>query len=112
LFEQFVGAELSRYLRIDTSNARLKYWRDHNGPEIDYVIDMHKHYLPIEVKWTEQPSTNDCRHLQQFMSEYDCSEFGYVVCRTPRERKLSDRIIALPWQSLPKILDILKEKNK
>jgi predicted AAA+ superfamily ATPase len=108
LFEQFVGMELSRYLHIDASNFRLQYWRDHSGPEVDYVIDMHKHYLPIEVKWTEQPTAYDCRHLEKFIAEYPCVEFGYIVWRVPRERKITDRIIALPWQALPKMIEIFK----
>ncbi|OGT66126.1 MAG: hypothetical protein A3J38_03800 [Gammaproteobacteria bacterium RIFCSPHIGHO2_12_FULL_45_9] len=107
LFEQFIGMELLRYLHLSAAYFRLQYWRDHNGPEVDYVIDMHQHYLPIEVKWTEQPSRHDCRHLEIFMSEYPCIEFGYVVCRVPRERKLSDRVIALPWQQLPTLIALI-----
>lgn len=109
LFEQFIGIELSRYLHIEAPHFRLQYWRDHNGPEIDYVIDMHNYYLPIEVKWTEHPTPQDCRYLERFISEYHCAPFGYIVCRVPRERKMTDRIIALPWQALPNIMDILKE---
>jgi predicted AAA+ superfamily ATPase len=104
LFEQFVGMELLRYIHLDTSGFRLQYWRDHNGPEIDYVIDMHQQYLPVEVKWTENPSAYDCRHLEQFMSEHPSTEYGYLVCRVPKERKITKRVIALPWQALPTIL--------
>ncbi|MCX7116643.1 MAG: DUF4143 domain-containing protein [Legionellales bacterium] len=100
VFEQFVGMEMLHYLRIYHPSFRIKYWRDHNGPEIDYVVDMNHHYLPIEVKWTDAPSLQDGRHLEKFLLEYPCQDLAYVVCRVTRKRQLSDRIIALPWQEL------------
>jgi hypothetical protein len=35
------------------------------------------------------------------------NEIAYVVCRTPKHYKISDRIIALPWQNLHEILSEL-----
>jgi len=104
-FEQFIGMELNRDIRLKNDSYKLSYWRDHNGPEVDYVIEMHHEFLPIEVKWTDKPSTKDCRHLMKFMDEYPCKDIAYVVCRVPRKRMLNDRVMALPWQELPSILD-------
>jgi uncharacterized protein len=104
LFEQFIGIELNRYLRLHAPTFRLRYWRDHNGPEVDYIIDMNHVLLPIEVKWTTNPTSNDCKHLKKFLDEYPCHELAYVVCQTPRKRMLQDRIMALPWQELPEVL--------
>jgi predicted AAA+ superfamily ATPase len=109
LFEQFVGMEILRYLRLDTPNYKLNYWRDHNGPEVDYVIDMNHQYLPIEVKWTQEPTLDNCRHLEKFMEEYPCDDTAYVICRVERPRKLSNRIMALPWQDLPLLRDKLNK---
>ena len=111
LFEQFVGMEILRYLKLYAPSYRLKYWRDHNGPEVDYIIDMNHHYLPIEVKWTEEPSTKDCRHLEKFMDEYQCEKISYLVCRVARQRKISDRVIALPWNELVSLRDIIQTKD-
>jgi predicted AAA+ superfamily ATPase len=109
-FEQFIGVELSRYIRLYAPQSVLRYWRDHSGPEIDYVIEKNHEFLPIEVKWTENPTTYDCRHLQKFMQEYPCLELAYVVCRVPRKRLLSERIMALPWQDLPEVVEQLSQK--
>src|SRR3990167_177964 len=54
LFEQFVGLEILKILRIYAPQARLYYWKDHNGPEVDYVIEYNRQYLPIEVKYTSK----------------------------------------------------------
>jgi predicted AAA+ superfamily ATPase len=102
LFEQFIGLELLRALRIKQPAAKLRYWRDHAGPEVDYVIEHNKQYTPIEVKWTETPTLHDAKHLIKFMNDYDCQPLGYLICRTPRPLLLSDNIMALPWQEMIK----------
>ncbi len=108
-FEQFVGIELNRYLRLRNENFSLRYWHDHNGAEVDYVIEMHHEFLAIEVKWTHNPSSRDCRHLLKFMAEYPCKNMAYVVCRISRRRMLSERIMALPWQELASVLEKAEE---
>lgn len=100
LFEQFIGMELQRYLRIYKPSFKLKYWRDHAGPEVDYVIDCQGYYCPIEVKWSDLPKVNQCKHLMTFMKEYPSTPYGYLVCRTPKKMLLNEKILAIPWQDL------------
>jgi len=107
LFEQFVGMELLRYLSLSDVDGRLRYWRDHNGPEVDYVIDIYNRFTPIEVKWTSKPDLNDAVHLQTFLAEYDCNDHAFIVCCCKHKIKLSDRIIAIPWQELPSFNQLL-----
>ena len=95
--------ELLRYLRLFTLSGKLKYWRDHNGPEIDYVIDINNKYIPVEVKWTTRPDINDAVHLHTFMQEYNCFETAYIICRCKNKLKITERVVALPWQDLPTI---------
>ena len=104
LFEQFIGMELQRYLRLYNPASTLKYWRDHGGPEVDYVIDLQGTYCPIEVKWAEMPKENHCKHLLTFMNEYPTTEHGYLVCRTSRKMLLHNKILAIPWQELFQII--------
>lgn len=104
-FEQFVGMELKRNLRLHNHDHKLCYWRDHAGPEIDFVIDAHDNFIPIEVKWTDNPSKADSVHLLKFLNEYPCHDMAYVVCQISRRRMLTDRILALPWQELTSIID-------
>jgi len=104
LFEHWVGLTLKRLTRKNRL-YHIKFWRDHDGPEVDWVIEKENHYTPIEVKWTQTPSLKDARHLLVFMDEYDdVTDKGYIVCRTPRAIKLNARITAIPWQDIPTIL--------
>ena len=104
LFEQFVGLELLWSARAAGPGAAIRFWRDPDGPEVDWVIEAHGRYTPVEVKWTERPTSGDIRHLEIFLSEYPSATAGYLICQVPRPVKLSRRVTALPWQSVDGIV--------
>ncbi|MGD9591834.1 MAG: ATP-binding protein [Candidatus Berkiella sp.] len=103
IFEQYVGLELIRYLRLFESRSLLKFWRDPAGPEVDWVIESSDRLVPIEVKWKSSPSIQDAKHLQIFMNEYAKAKMGFIICQTPHIMKISDNIIALPWNKISEI---------
>ncbi|MBI2500239.1 MAG: ATP-binding protein [Deltaproteobacteria bacterium] len=105
LFEQYVGLELIRLARLKTVSTKIRFWRDPDGPEVDWVIERGGEYIPIEVKWNDRPSRQDIRHLKVFLKEYKKAKKGYVVCRTPRPVKLEEEITAIPWQQLSETID-------
>lgn len=100
LFEQWVGLELLRHSRRLSPRHHLKFWRDPDGPEVDWVLEAGEPLIPIEVKWKETPNLSDVKHLQVFLSEYREARHGYVVCRTPRPFRIQKNITALPWEDL------------
>ena len=104
LFEQFVGLELVRCAHASRHAFTVRFWRDPDGPEVDWVIDHNGVYTPVEVKWTSTPRPGDIRHLEIFLAEYPTAKMGYVVCHVPRNTKLSDRVIALPWQAIDELI--------
>lgn len=103
LFEQFIGLELFRCNSLLINKFKVLYWRDHAGPEVDYVLDMHDSYIPIEVKWTATPTLSECKHLNIFLNEYSNVSRAFIVCRAPKKVFLTPKILALPWQELPEI---------
>ncbi|OGX04093.1 MAG: hypothetical protein A3G87_03825 [Omnitrophica bacterium RIFCSPLOWO2_12_FULL_50_11] len=105
LFEQFVGLELIRAARLAAHKGRIFFWRDPDGPEVDWVIERKAEFTPIEVKWTDSPNETDVRYLKTFLAEYKNAEAGFVICRTPRKMRLTNRIYALPWQEIPALSD-------
>jgi hypothetical protein len=50
------------------------------------------------VKWTENPTVQDARHLLTFLDEHPKqAKQGYIVCRCSRPAQLHEKITALPW---------------
>jgi predicted AAA+ superfamily ATPase len=99
LFEQWVGLSLLRLMRVQGMAGRLRYWRDYAGREVDWVIDLGDRWIPVEVKWGENLRSKDIRHLDYFLQTYERKvRMGYIVFTGQRDRKLSDRIMALSFR--------------
>jgi predicted AAA+ superfamily ATPase len=105
LFEQLVGLELIRQARATARRATVRFWRDPDGPEVDWVVERSGAWWPVEVKWTDAPTPRDARHLAVFLDEYAGAVRGFVVCQVPRRTRVTDRVVALPWQEMGAILD-------
>ena len=100
VFEQWVGIELWKRLQYRRS-GRLLYLRTKGGLEIDFILDLDGQIIPIETKWTEHPGPEDARHLTAFLKERPKkTSRGYIVCRCPRPRQITDQITAIPWWSI------------
>jgi predicted AAA+ superfamily ATPase len=97
LLEQWVGIELWNRLQY-LGEGRLYHQRTRDGAEVDFIIERGGCLTPIEVKWTENPTVNDARHLMTLLQEKSKeAKHGYVICRCPRPLQLHDQITALPW---------------
>lgn len=103
LFEQFVGLELLRFARLENPRMHIRYWRDNNGPEIDWVIDDGSEWVPVEVKWTETPRERDMKHIRLFLNEESRAKRGYIICRTPDILDFGGGVKAVPWMDIKKI---------
>lgn len=97
VFEQWVGIELWNRLQY-LGDGKLNHQRTRDGAEIDFIIERRGTLTPVEVKWTENPTPNDARHLLAFLAEKPKeAKHGYVICRCSRPLQLHDQITALPW---------------
>jgi predicted AAA+ superfamily ATPase len=97
LFEQWVGTQLWRKLSYRRS-GNLSYFRTTDGADVDFIVETDTELIPVEVKWTENPSLKDARHLTAFIAEHAgrCTR-GYIVSRCPYVLALNDKITAIPW---------------
>ncbi|HUX43090.1 MAG TPA: ATP-binding protein [Rectinemataceae bacterium] len=97
LFEHWVGVQLMSKLSYQGSGG-LSYYRTTDGAEVDFVLEQGGELTPIEVKWSENPSLKDARHLKAFIIEHSnrCTR-GYIVSRCPYVLALDERIMAIPW---------------
>lgn len=100
LFEQFIGLEILRFAHMHAHGMKLMFWRDHNGAEVDWVIEYQGRYLPIEVKLTDKPKTSYAKHLNTFLTEYEQAESGLILCTTPNTIKINDQVKAVSWITL------------
>ena len=100
LFEQWVGLSILRLMRARGIAGKLRYWRDYGGREVDWVIEMADEWIPVEVKWGENPRAGDFRHLDYFVRAYKKKvRRGYLVFTGLRDRKISDDIFVLSFRS-------------
>lgn len=100
LLEQWVGIELWKRLQY-LGDGTLYYQRTRDGSEVDFIVERDGLLTPIEVKWSENPSLSDARHLLTFLGEHPRqARHGYIICRCPRPLQLHDKITALPWYCL------------
>lgn len=100
-FEHWIGLLLLRYFRSRNLKGKLYYWRDHNGPEVDWVIEWNNRWIPIEVKFNRNPKQKHAAYLQTFLNEYNNkSSTGYLIFPGESPRKITENIIALPWFKL------------
>ncbi len=106
IFKQFVGSELIRLARFSSNRIKIKYWRDHDGPEVDWIVDTGTTLIPIEVKWSDMPKEKDARHLNTFIREYDNASRGYIISRTLMPYSLSENVDVLPWSGLNGIFSL------
>jgi predicted AAA+ superfamily ATPase len=96
-FEQWVGIELWKRLQY-LGGGKLFHLRTKDGAEVDYIIDRGDALTPIEVKWTENPTSQDARHLLTFLAEHPKQATrAYIVCRCSRPAQIHEKITALPW---------------
>ena len=103
LFEQFIGLELIRHSRLYGRTNRIYFWRDPDGPEVDWVLNKDGGYFPIETKWTDTPTKNDIKHIKVFMSEYKNSKTGFLICQAERKVKLDENIFAISWKQISEL---------
>ena len=98
LFEQFVIIELFYRCQYRGRDYKLSTWRTSTGAEVDAVIETPDEVIPIEIKWTDSPQIKDIRHLEKFLDLHqNLAKRGYLVCRVDKIRKLSDKVMAIPW---------------
>jgi predicted AAA+ superfamily ATPase len=78
--------------------GKLHYLRTKAGAEVDFIIEREGKFTPVEVKWTDNPSLSDARHLLTFLGEHrKQAKHAYIVCRCKAPLRLHDKVPALPW---------------
>lgn len=104
LFEQLVGLELVRCSRLSNKKTKVRFWRDPDGTEVDWIIESGGEYTPIETKLTDSPKENDIKHLKIFLKEYKNSKHAYLICQTPKRLMMEKNISVIPWEETDSLI--------
>jgi predicted AAA+ superfamily ATPase len=98
LFEQWIMLELYYRCKLYGNGYSISTWRTKSGAEVDVILETPEEIIPIEIKYTENPTPSEARHIETFIDLHqDMSKRGYIICRAPFKQKLTNRVIALPW---------------
>lgn len=96
--ENLVLGDLLAWRDSRTTPAEVLYWRTTNGEEVDFVLEVGRTLVPIEVKMTSRPRVDDARHLALFRKEYKTrTRAGLLLHTGDRVEWLAPGILAAPW---------------
>src|SRR3989304_1521172 len=68
--ENLVLGDLLVWRESQSKPPEILYWRTATGEEVDFVLEIGRTLVPIEVKATRHPRVEDARHLRSFRDEY------------------------------------------
>ncbi len=93
--ETAVAICLLRYLRRKTGllHPRLFYWK--NKHEVDFIIQLARKIIPIEVKYKKEVKEKDLDGMIEFMENFELSEGVIVTKNTIDQRKINNKKISL-----------------
>ncbi len=99
LFEHAVILEIIRRIRTLNEDYKVYYWRTSGGAEVDCILDTGMEVIPIEIKAGSRVSLSDVRGLLSFIDTYPGHvKKAFVITNGRVPERLTDKIIAVPWQ--------------
>lgn len=102
LLEGFVAGELRRQLGWAEAPVQLRHYRDHNGDEIDLILESPDGTITgIEVKASATPTAKDARWLAKLRDRLGARFATGIVLHTGTTAgPLGDRLSAVPISAL------------
>ncbi len=96
IYENYIAAEMVKYIRTVKSGARLSFYRTRSGMEVDFCIETDSGLIGIEVKNRKTVTKRDCTSLIR-LKESAGGEWlsGLVLYRGNEIKEISDGIWAL-----------------
>ena len=96
--ENLVLLDLLVWRDIQPRRPEIFYWRTATGLEVDFIVEAGNRLLPIEVKSSARVESSDVQALEAFLDDHsDQAEGGLVLYDGSELKRLSKRVIAVPW---------------
>ena len=96
LLETYVAQNLGAILGSDWPEARLSYWHVQGRYEVDFVIEVGREALALEVKASARWDDRDLAGLRAFLDKTPRCRLGVLAYGGTESVKLGDRLWAIP----------------
>jgi predicted AAA+ superfamily ATPase len=96
LLETYVAQNLGAILGSDWPEARLNYWHVQGRQEVDFVIEVGREALALEVKASARWDDRDLAGLRVFLDKTPRCRLGVLAYAGTESVKLGDRLWAIP----------------
>ncbi len=101
-WEGFVLEEVLRELPTETP----RYWAAHSGGELDLLLEIDGLRIGFEIKLSEAPKVPaSTRRIHDLLN----LDHLFLISRTPRSTRVSDRIFQLAIEDLGKLRRLVKQ---
>lgn len=102
LTETWVINEILRICNAWPQKPAVYHYRSARGAEVDIILEMNGRLYPIEIKAKSHPSKRDTSGIRSFREAFpnERIEDGLLVCAITNPIRISENVIAIPWNSL------------
>ncbi len=100
LYETFVAQNLAALLAAHWPRATLSFWNVQGRHEVDFVIEVGRDCLAVEVKTAARVSETDLGGLRAFLASTPRCRAAVLAYNGPTSMKLADRIWAIPLRQV------------
>ncbi len=105
LFEHLFFNQISDSAAAKDQEIRISSYRTEHGAEVDFIVEMGKEVLAVEVKASSNVGRNDLRGLRSFADYYGKKHRPCVVYLGSSRKKI-DGVEIFPWQAFLKDLNL------
>jgi len=97
LFENFIAAEIMKWIRTSDANVTLSYYRTRSGMEVDFCLETNKGLTGIEVKYRNTVSDVDFTNLKRLAEAAgEAWQGGFVIYNGDEIIQFGKSLWALP----------------
>jgi len=96
IYESFIFSEIKKTLVNYDIFGEVYTWRTQDGAEVDIILSTANRLIPLEVKWSTEPTRRDASGLHSFLSCYPEAGNGFIIYPGEEIRQITERVFALP----------------
>lgn len=100
LFETYVAQNLAALLEAHLPEAQMGYWHEQGRHEVDFVIEVGRKVVGIEVKAATRWGESDLSGLRAFLERTPACVAAVLAYNGKEAVKLDERLFAIPLGQL------------